>query len=669
MKSLAPEHLADVRRSGLSDSSIAACELESVSPGDLKLKGVESAYRIPYFNLDGTRNCAERWKLVPPLRRADGTQKYHQEAGTAPSLYLAPLINWVPIASDPQQPIIITEGEKKAASACQHGIPTIGVAGVWSWRQKLDTGERLVLPALDQIVWTGRPVEMIPDSDVWKRDKLPALCGFYALGQELASRGARVKFVVLPEAGQGKIWLDDWFVRSGPQYQHYWPNLERLGIDDAALVKPAAWWQGWRERHATQEALRVHVADELSVTEVAGLFTVKSPTHGVTFMFDRLSTSGGRVVAEVSISVGGTELRSSIDLNLKNATAQATLARNLSELSDKVPWKILIPRSCSLVLKRYREGAPVLRLDKDARAEPQTYVVNPLVSRRKVTVLYGLGGGGKSTKAIATATIVSTGGSIAGISAVKGRSLYLDWEDSEDVHLRRLHALQKGHPELAEGHVLYRRCTERLARTVQELARLIQREQITYLVIDSLLAAAGGGSDAEATQEFFAALRVLDVATLVIGHTPKTIPDGQETATIYGSVFNSNFARSVWELQTTQEVGEDGSTLALVHRKSNLSRLHPPIGLTVRQAPDGSMIRYEACDLNRVAALAKALPLPAQIRNLLEDGVLRTSKQVADELGAKLATVKATLSKHRGRKWCLVGNHGDQEAKWTTLHS
>lgn len=80
-----------------------------------------------------------------------------------------------------------------------------------------------MIPFVDQFAWKDREVVLVPDSDVWRKDKLQALCGFYALGQELVSRGANVCFVVLPETGQGKVGIDDWLVKNGPQWKDYWP--------------------------------------------------------------------------------------------------------------------------------------------------------------------------------------------------------------------------------------------------------------------------------------------------------------------------------------------------------------------------------------------------------------------------------------------------------------
>ncbi len=198
-----PEALADLHKSGLSDDTIARAGLISVPPAELKLcsiPGVAHALAFAYYNLDGTAVTFQRWKLFYDGNRGD-RPRYWQAADSDPLLYLPPLCDWRTLASDPIQPLVISEGEKKSLAACQLGLPCIGIAGVWNWRAKLDTGERLILPGLDQFVWQGRTVELVPDSDGWRPEKeMDVLAGFYALAMELTERRAHVVFVELPEA-------------------------------------------------------------------------------------------------------------------------------------------------------------------------------------------------------------------------------------------------------------------------------------------------------------------------------------------------------------------------------------------------------------------------------------------------------------------------------------
>ena len=127
--------------------------------------------------------------------------------------------------------------------------------------------------------------------------------------------------------------------------------------------------------------------------------------------------------------------------------------------------------------------------------------------------------------------------------------------------------------------------------------------------------------------------------------------------------------RATWELKLEQEVGEDVSILGLINRKVNLSRKHAPIGLKVTQSEENTRIQYEPFDLSQAAELKSSLPWPNQIRNLLEDGEPRSSRQIAEALGAKIGVITTTLSnpRYKGHKWHMVGE--GKAVKWTVVNA
>jgi hypothetical protein len=195
-----PDPLADAQiRSH--EPTIALMQCEGVRPKELPIKAAQSAYRLPYFDLAGNPNCFARLKLVPPVIDADGhSMKYWQPKGSVPHLYLPPLLNWQTVAKNPARSLTITEGEKKAAAACQHGLVTTGIGGVWCWTKTLDNSDKLTLPMLDEFIWQHRSVLICPDSDAWHDGKgIQILAGFFALGKDLQQSGAIVQVVVLPD--------------------------------------------------------------------------------------------------------------------------------------------------------------------------------------------------------------------------------------------------------------------------------------------------------------------------------------------------------------------------------------------------------------------------------------------------------------------------------------
>jgi hypothetical protein len=101
MTVLAPEHREDLKKSGLTDTTIKALQFAAVRPHDLKYRDVESAYEIPYFDLFGKVNGFQRRKLFPPISSSSGTMKYWQAKDTLPHLYCPPIVNWQTVACLP----------------------------------------------------------------------------------------------------------------------------------------------------------------------------------------------------------------------------------------------------------------------------------------------------------------------------------------------------------------------------------------------------------------------------------------------------------------------------------------------------------------------------------------------------------------------------------------
>lgn len=396
-------------------------------------------------------------------------------------------------------------------------------------------------------------------------------------------------------------------------------------------------------------------------------YSVHWPDSNIRFLVEYLTRQSQGIVAEFTVLVGDKTLCEGQRVNLNGDKSR--LAKKVYEYDGTLKladWTRLIEATAVLVLRRFREGEPPHRLNAETPVETLSYQLNPLVFSRKVSILYGDGGLGKSSLALLMGMLVSTGETVAGLSAVRGRVLYLDYEDTLDVHARRRAAIATCHPALKSAELVYQTHHEPIWNILPTLLRLVQLERIDFIILDSLAAATCGDASAEAATKAFRALRMLNRGTLLLAHVPKTNEQQQE-AGIFGSVFYKNFARATWELKKEQEVGADESVLGLFNRKSNLSRLHPPIGLRVRQNATNTALSYEVCDLSQTLELERGLPIASRIRNFLEkDGGVYTAKEISDSLSAPLSTVKSTLSRENQRKWHSLGTGRD--VKWTCVN-
>lgn len=208
--SLDPEHLADLQRSGLTDETIMMASLYSVPPRDIaKILGkgyadkVNSVLAFPY-----QQNGFCRYKLFPPIKDKDGHKiKYFQAQGSGVHLYYPPGIEGH--IADPSIPLSIVEGEKKSLKGYQEGIVSIGIGGIWNFKEK---GSGELAPDFDNIPFKGRIVNLIPDGDYHRNKDVQK--AVLLLAQKLKEKGATPYLISLPD-GEEKIGLDDFLVQYG----------------------------------------------------------------------------------------------------------------------------------------------------------------------------------------------------------------------------------------------------------------------------------------------------------------------------------------------------------------------------------------------------------------------------------------------------------------------
>ncbi len=179
-----------------------------------------AALQLPYYSpVDGTPlsdypGCPPYYRLryleAPTDFGADSHHtRYVQPPGSLPAAYYPRLqADWPALLQDPA-PLIITEGELKAAKACQMGFPTIGLGGVYSFRSLKQGVEWL--PSLNYVTWPRRHVYLCFDSDLRTNPGVQA--AVKQLADRLIERGAYVYLAYLPEVVPGeKTGVDDFLV-------------------------------------------------------------------------------------------------------------------------------------------------------------------------------------------------------------------------------------------------------------------------------------------------------------------------------------------------------------------------------------------------------------------------------------------------------------------------
>ena len=216
---LLPHHLDELRRSGLSDDTLQAAGI--YSERDSRKVAAMLNYKkfsqrclpcivYPYADAEG-RNGYCRIKPDSPRKSRGKPVKYESPHERGNEIYLPPGV--AAVLPDSGRELLVTEGEKKALCATQHGFPCIGLVGVFGWHPK--NNETLLL-ALERVAWSGRRVFIVFDNDGTPKPNVQDTES--RLAAHLGTRGAVVKIVCLPDGAPGpdgkpvKVGLDDFLV-------------------------------------------------------------------------------------------------------------------------------------------------------------------------------------------------------------------------------------------------------------------------------------------------------------------------------------------------------------------------------------------------------------------------------------------------------------------------
>ncbi len=232
-RTLLPQHLTDLRASGLTDETIEACgfysednyaRLATLLNRSRLPKRLSPALVFPFVGPDGSNGYC-RIKPDRPRMLKGKPVKYESPTGRSNEIFIPP--GAFAAIDDSAAEMLVVEGEKKAAKADQEGFPCLGLVGVFGWKD--GKAERL-LPVLDRIAWKDRQVRIVFDSDITSNPNVQAAESRLAV--QLMNRGADVRCVRLPDLpDETKCGADDFLV-------HYSAGEFRKLLNEAIESEP-----------------------------------------------------------------------------------------------------------------------------------------------------------------------------------------------------------------------------------------------------------------------------------------------------------------------------------------------------------------------------------------------------------------------------------------------
>ncbi len=335
--------------------------------------------------------------------------------------------------------------------------------------------------------------------------------------------------------------------------------------------------------------------------------------------------------------------------NLTSTRSRSELAKHMAGLvrarNLQIDWTMLLERMVVEVLDRSRKGCPVVVLDSSTRPSEPNYVLWPIMPEKDLSILFGLGGAGKSYMALLMAIILQTGwaDNPLGLRALQQPMpvLYLDWETNRDEVDWRLWKLTRG-LGIKPVQIKYRHCFRPLADDLEAIQETVMNDAIGAVIVDSIGWAAGGDlNNTEPAIRLVQAIRQLDTTALAIAHTAKNAEADKRTA--YGNVYYTNGARAAWEIDKVQEVGEGEIEIGLFCRKANSSQLFDPRGFRLAFDDKTESVKVRAIDLAKTAGFEARMPVSRRILAVLKAQGRMGRAELAEELNVPSDTVRLTL--------------------------
>jgi hypothetical protein len=317
-----------------------------------------------------------------------------------------------------------------------------------------------------------------------------------------------------------------------------------------------------------------------------------------------------------------------------------------------IHWDWIVRCITWKVMESIRKGTPVEEIwPAEGSILAPEYLVQPLLYLNHPTVIFGDYGSLKSTVALLIAFIAQLPYQANGLGLItkdnSANTLYLDLEGDSPMFTKRWTAISKGFNIGPQMPVLYRRMDNKVADSVDIIQQIVTEHKIRFIIIDSLGPAVKGNlNDPEPAIEYNQALRKLGVTSLTLAHNSKDPLTKQRS--IFGSVFFSNLARSIWQCKVEGERQPDDNhaIISLKHIKASFSQLYGTLGYKFKFTDDTIAVsKTDLADTN----LSGELPLTWQIKNLLKGGALQAS-EIADLTDRPINTVRVTLSRMKAKK-------------------
>ncbi len=273
--------------------------------------------------------------------------------------------------------------------------------------------------------------------------------------------------------------------------------------------------------------------------------------------------------------------------NLLSRDGKKNLAGDLSTFfgePDRADWMRTIYHAFEMVLNDLSGVSPVVYVGDPLDSTASLYKVWPFVADDGLTILFGIGGSGKSYMATLFAIVTALGIEIKHLDGLcaqnPGAVIYVDYEGSRARLQMRIRGLLRGldlDPDsfTQETLPIYYIAGEGipLKQQVMKIRKSFQDHDVKLLIIDSVAKASGGDITQQETVSAYTNTidQIGASACISVAHVTKAEDDKYP----FGSAYWHTDPRLTWNIKRAK-LPNNALGVLLYNRKSNDDSLKPP---------------------------------------------------------------------------------------------
>ena len=316
-------------------------------------------------------------------------------------------------------------------------------------------------------------------------------------------------------------------------------------------------------------------------------FLVKAPIKAgiVFFEFTEISVSRQSIDAIVRVHLKYTNGEDSspytLRMDIRSHSAQTGLVTRLNaSYGREHNWSLVTNNVFSALGDRVQSEQKVIFLTGWEYKEPE-FLLYPFLQEKATNMFFSQPETGKTFLAMQLAACLASGRQFLSYPSKKGhKTLYVDYEDNEQVFSSRMHKICVGlgvdYRDVA-SKVGYLNPMGSVRDNIEIIRKNIADNGFSLAIFDAGGDAAGGSpNDEQRVIDLFNALQSLPCTRLILHHEPKQVNGVSDENSYYGTMYWRSRSRVAWRM--VREISEEKSTIVkmVLSKKSNLGYV-PPI--------------------------------------------------------------------------------------------